>query len=187
MQSLITGTRSEQRCWERKADEKSKSHSKEDLEQREREKCEEFYPTFECMGTVGGRCGGAGSGWNNNKKNERKCAVKEAVSGQSHVRRTHWDCTFVFIPRRREGEREEGSRWSEIRCFLLITSSCDNHFQKQTGGFSAARPEVDGPCALTPASRSSTSDFPPFVPPLQQSFLGKPSQETVRPKCYLLN
>lgn len=34
------------------------------------------------MNTVGGRCGGArGVGRNNKKEGERKCAVKEAVSG----------------------------------------------------------------------------------------------------------
>lgn len=39
-----------------------------------------------------------GKGWNNKK--ERKCAVKEAVSGQSHGRRTHQDFTFVSVPTR---------------------------------------------------------------------------------------
>lgn len=33
---------------------------------------------------------GSSEGWNNKKKKkERKCAVKEAVSSQSHVWRTH--------------------------------------------------------------------------------------------------
>lgn len=36
-------------------------------------------------------------------KKERKCAVKAAVSGQSYVRRTHRDCTFVFLLFLREG------------------------------------------------------------------------------------
>lgn len=81
----------------------------------------QFYLTFECMNTAG--VWREGEGWNDKTKKkkkkgerreERKCAVREAVSGQSHVRRTRRGCTFVFIPRRRGGRRGADDLRSDV-------------------------------------------------------------------------
>lgn len=73
---------------------------------------------------------------------------------------------------------------------LLITSSCDDHFQTGTvflGCFFCSSKAIGWcPHALTSAFRSSR--FPLSCSTFSRKiWLGKPSQETVRPKCHLLN
>lgn len=168
---------------EKRGEEESKSRSEEeDLEQGEARGGLAYIWMYEYSGWWWWWvCGGVvRGGITKKKKKERKCAVKEAVSSQSHVWRTHWDCTFCIHPKE-TGKEEEVSRWSEIRCFLLITSSCDDHFQTQTGFFSfflqqrgqrltSTCPDPRPPDPSHPSLSALLCPSTVFAPSLQQSF-----------------
>lgn len=101
--------------------------------------------------------------------------MEEAVTSKSHVRRTHWDGTFCLHPNETGKEREEeGSQWSEIRCFLLITSSCDDCSQTKNGLFQWQGQRLTSTCpdpGLQILYTSLSLLSPSFVPPFQPFFL----------------
>lgn len=80
-----------------------------------------------------------------------KGAVKEAASGPA-VQKRHNESKLLSPSRwKTEGGKQQ---WSQIRCFLQIARSQEDHFQTQTGILSAGGSEVDVHPLWPPASRS---------------------------------